>query len=73
MLDTTEASLMTRIGQLESQLERSRDTVSSQETQLAKLRASIDETLAAQRRSMQEKDQLEQEVHNLKNKIWVCL
>ena len=71
MLDSTEFALKTQLSQMEGQLNRARDTINSQETQISRLKASNEEYLSTQKISLEEKEQLEKELRKAQQTIRV--
>ncbi|XP_064638400.1 centrosomal protein of 63 kDa-like [Lineus longissimus] len=69
ILDNTEYNLKTQIAQLEGQLERAKDTLQAQESQIEKLKSSLDDTVMVQRRVLDEKDFVEKELRESKKII----
>ncbi|KAI0217228.1 Deuterosome assembly protein 1 [Lamellibrachia satsuma] len=62
LLEMTEINLKSKIANLEGQLSRTRDTINSQDSQIARLKASLDSALSSQKRALAEKEALEREM-----------
>ncbi|XP_056005210.1 centrosomal protein of 63 kDa-like isoform X3 [Ostrea edulis] len=69
MLDSTELSLKNQITQLEGQLERTNETLTSQETKVEKLKSSLDDAMSAHKKAMDDNEKLLTDLKKANNTI----